>query len=48
MIFLYFFLLNFFSFVAFWDKTVKILTKIDDFWKLILNKSLYLYSIIIL
>ena len=27
MIFLYFFLLNFFSFVAFWDKTVKIFNK---------------------
>jgi hypothetical protein len=41
MIFLYIFLLNFFSFVAFGGKNGKILTKIDDFWKLILNKSLY-------
>ena len=34
-----------FSFVAFGGKKGKILTKIDDFWKLILNESLYLHII---
>jgi hypothetical protein len=39
------FLLKIFSFLAFWGKKGKILTKISDFWKLFLNTSFYLYSI---
>jgi hypothetical protein len=37
--------LKIFCFLAFWGKKGKILTKISDFWKLILSTSFYLYSI---